>query len=131
MFGRGNSPVHYISNLKGSFSMSFWVKGAIFVGGMAASTLGVKLLTSKTAKKVYTQTTAAVLRGKDAVMSGVTKVREGCGDIVSDAKEINEEKAEQAAAEEAADIIEDSPVSVVGETEQTEEKSEEQPSDEV
>ncbi|SDA26811.1 hypothetical protein SAMN02910447_02716 [Ruminococcus sp. YE71] len=83
--------------------MSFWVKGALFVGGMAASTLGVKLLTSKTAKKVYTETTAAALRGKECVMKGVIKVREGCGDIVADAKDINEKRAE----EEAAEIIDD------------------------
>ncbi|MBO4733678.1 MAG: hypothetical protein J5662_04285, partial [Clostridia bacterium] len=62
--------------------MSFWVKGAIFVGGMLASTVGVKILTSKTAKKVYTQTTAAALRCKDGIMEGVTKVREGCDDIL-------------------------------------------------
>lgn len=83
--------------------MSFWVKGAIFVGGMAASTLGIKLLTSKTAKKVYTETTAAALRGKDCVMEGVTKVREGCGDIVADAKDINEKRSE----DEVIDIIAD------------------------
>ena len=84
--------------------MSIWTKTAFFVGGMAASTLGVKLLTSKTAKKVYSHTTAAAIRGKDAVMSGVTKVREGCGDIVSDAKDINEKRTE----EDIVDIIEDS-----------------------
>ena len=83
--------------------MSFWVKGAIFVGGMAASTLGIKLLTSKTAKKVYTETTAAALRGKDCVMEGVTKVREGCGDIVADAKDINDKRSE----DEVIDIIAD------------------------
>ena len=84
--------------------MSLWVKGAIFVGGMLASTVGVKILSSKTAKKVYTHTTAAALRCKDGIMEGVTKVREGCDDILADAKEINEEKA---AEEEAAEIIED------------------------
>ena len=36
-------------------------------------------------------------------MEGVTKVREGCGDIVSDAKDINEKRAE----EDIIDIIED------------------------
>ncbi|MCR5541742.1 MAG: DUF6110 family protein [Ruminococcus sp.] len=83
--------------------MSIWVKAGIFVGGMAASTLGVKLLTSKTAKKVYSHTTAAVIRGKDCVMEGVTKVREGCDDIVADAKDINEKRADA----EVIDIIED------------------------
>ena len=84
--------------------MSIWVKAGIFVGGMAASTLGVKLLTSKTAKKVYSHTTAAVIRGKDCIMEGVTKVREGCDDIVADAKDINEKRADA----EVIDIIEDS-----------------------
>ena len=83
--------------------MAFWAKAALFVGGMAASTLGVKILTSKTAKKVYTHTTAAALRGKDEVMKGVTKVREGYDDIVSDAKDINEKRAD----EDIIDIIED------------------------
>ncbi|SEL09729.1 DUF6110 family protein [Ruminococcus albus] len=83
--------------------MSIWVKAGLFVGGMAASTLGVKLLTSKTAKKVYSHTTAAVIRGKDCVMEGVTKVREGCDDIVADAKYINEKRAD----EDIIDIIED------------------------
>ena len=87
--------------------MSFWIKGAIFVGGMAASTLGVKLLTSKTAKKVYAHTTATVLRGKDAIMEGVTKVRESCDDIVADAKDINEKRSEEDIIEDSSDTIEE------------------------
>ena len=82
--------------------MAIWAKAVLFVGCMAASTIGVKLLTSKTAKKVYTETTAAALRGKDAVMEGVTKVREGCGDILADAKDKNEKMAA-----EQAEVIED------------------------
>ena len=34
--------------------MAFWAKTALFIGGMAASTLGVKILTSKTAKFTHT-----------------------------------------------------------------------------
>ena len=37
-------------------------KVAIFVGGMLFGSAGFKILASKDAKKVYTQTTAAVLR---------------------------------------------------------------------
>ena len=73
-----------------------WAKIGLFVGGMAASTVGVKLLTSKTAKKVYTHLTAAVIRGKDCVMETVTKVREGCGDILTDAKDLNDRYADEA-----------------------------------
>jgi len=77
-----------------------WSKIGLFVGGMAASTLGVKILTSKTAKKVYTHVTAAVLCGKDCVMETVTKIRENCGDILSDAKQINEDKSAETDSEE-------------------------------
>ena len=94
--------------------MAIWGKAALFVGGMIASTVGVKLITSKTAKTVYSHTAAAAMRCKDSVMEGVTKVREGCGDIIADAKEINEEKAAKAEAEE---IIEDCAV-IGGEAEE-------------
>ena len=67
--------------------------------GFALGTAGVKLLSSKDAKKCYTNATAAVLRAKDSVMETVTAVRENCGDILADAKEINAERA--AAAEDA------------------------------
>ena len=80
--------------------MVFWGKAAIFVGGMLASTVGVKIISSKAAKTVYTHTTAAALRCKDSIMEGVTKLYEGCGDILADAKEINEEKAAEADDEE-------------------------------
>ena len=50
---------------------------------------GFKVLSSKDAKKVYTQTTAAVLRMKDCTMQTVNKVQEEAGDILADAKAIN------------------------------------------
>ena len=71
-----------------------------FAGGLLFGTAGVKILASKDARKVYTHTTAAVLRGKECVMTTVTKIRESAGDVLADAKQINEERAEQ-------EIIED------------------------
>ena len=64
---------------------------------------GVKILTSKDAKKVYTHTTAAVLRAKESVMNTVTDVRENAGDILADAKEIIEQRKE----EEKPEVVED------------------------
>ena len=64
---------------------------------------GFKLLSSSDAKKVYTQTTAAVLRMKDSTMETVSKVQEQAGDILEDAKAINEARAAKAEAE----VIED------------------------
>ena len=75
-------------------------KLALFAAGVLFGTAGIKILTSKDAKKVYTHLTAAALRAKDDVMTTVTTVREGAGDILADAKEINEKRN-------AAEIIED------------------------
>lgn len=77
-----------------------WKKAALFVGGALFGSAGVKLLTSQDAKKVYTHSTAAVLRIKDCVMENVTRVQENCGDILADAKQINETRA---VAEDVAD----------------------------
>ena len=63
-----------------------------FAGGLLLGLEGIKLLTSKEARKVYTHTTAAVLRCKDEVMKDVEKVQEGCSDILADAKAINEKR---------------------------------------
>ena len=77
-----------------------WDKTGLFAAGVLFGTAGIKLLSSKDAKKVYTECTAAVLRAKDCVMKTVTTVQENAGDIYEEAKNINEERA--AAAEAAA-----------------------------
>ena len=68
-------------------------KIGLFAGGALFGSAGIELLTSKDAKKVYTQCTAAVLRMKDQVMKTATTLQENCGDILADAKEINEQRA--------------------------------------
>ena len=73
-------------------------KIALFVGGTLFGSYGLKLLGSKDAKKVYTHTTAAVLRCKDQVMRDVESVQEGCSDILADAKAINKDKTAEAEA---------------------------------
>ncbi len=77
----------------------------LFIGGILAGTAGVSILASDDAKKVYTQATAAALRGREEVMTKATVIRENCEDIYADAKEINEKRAAEKAAEQA--IIED------------------------
>ena len=72
-------------------------KIALFVGGTLFGSAGFKLLGSKEAHKVYTHTTAAVLRCKDQVMRDVEVVQEGCSDILADAKAINEARAAEEA----------------------------------
>ena len=78
-------------------------KLAMFAAGVLFGTAGIKLLSSKDAKKAYTHTTAAVLRAKDSVMKTVTTARENVEDIYSDANAINEQRAE----DEAAAVVED------------------------
>lgn len=77
-------------------------KIGIFAGGILFGTAGIKALSSKDAKKVYTNCTAAVLRAKDCVMDTVTKVQENAEDVLADAKQINEVRAakEEACVEE-------------------------------
>ena len=84
---------------------------------MLFGTAGIKVLGSKDAKKVYTHTTAAVLRAKEQVMSTATAVRENAEDILADAKEINEQRAAEAEM-----LIEDE--MIANETEDTEEAGE-------
>lgn len=64
----------------------------IFAAGVLFGTAGVKILSSKDAKKVYTQCTAAVLRAKECVMKTVTNIQENAEDIYSEAQQINEER---------------------------------------
>ena len=88
-----------------------WGKLGLFAGGVLFGTAGIKILSSQDAKKCYTNATAAVLRAKDSVMETVTNVRENCDDILSDAKEINAERAAADAdaviADAAETVIED------------------------
>ena len=51
-------------------------KTGIFAAGVLFGTAGIKILSSKDAKKIYTQCTAAVLRAKDCVMKTVTNIQE-------------------------------------------------------
>ncbi len=74
-------------------------KTGIFAAGVLFGTAGIKLLSSKDAKKVYTKCTAAVLRAKECVMKTVTNIQENAEDIYEEAKQINE--AEETVAEEA------------------------------
>ena len=70
--------------------MNYYKSLALFAGGVLFGSAGIKLLSSKDAKKVYTHTTAAALRMKDCVMGTVTTVQENAADILASAKDINQ-----------------------------------------
>lgn len=85
--------------------MSIIPKIACFVGGTLFGSVGIKLLTSKDAKKAYVHVTAAGLRAKDCVMTTVDTVQENANDILASAQDLNEERAAHEEAErEAAEI---------------------------
>ena len=75
--------------------MNIYQKIALFVGGALFGSAGIKLLSSKDAKKAYTHATAAALRVKDSVMGTVTSVQENAADILAAAKDINDQRAAQ------------------------------------
>ncbi len=64
----------------------------IFALGTLFGLEGIKILSSRDAKKIYAHCTAGVLRAKDNVMDQVTTLQENCTDIYEEAKSINEEK---------------------------------------
>ncbi len=74
---------------------------ALFAGGALFGSAGIKLLSSKDAKKVYTHTAAAVLRMKESVMETVTCVQENAADVLAAAREINEQRAREDASSES------------------------------
>ena len=80
--------------------MKQYVHLACFAGGALFGSVGLRLLTSRDAKKVYTHLTAAGLRAQKSVMETVTAVQEEAADILAAAKDVNAEReAKEAEAE--------------------------------
>ena len=69
----------------------------VFAAGVLFGTAGIKILSSKDAKKAYTHITAAALRAKECVMKVAASVQENAEDIYAEAQQINEERAVQEA----------------------------------
>ena len=71
----------------------------VFAAGLLFGTAGIKLLSSKDAKKFYTNCTAAVLRAKECVLKTATTIQENAEDIYAEAQQINEDRAAKDAEE--------------------------------
>ena len=89
----------------------------VFAAGLLFGTAGIKLLSSKDAKKLYTNCAAAVLRAKECVLK--TTIQENAEDIYAEAQQINEERA-------AKDAEEYTDVEDVEEAEETAEEASEE-----
>jgi hypothetical protein len=85
------------------FKNSYVEKIVLFIGGVLFGTAGIKLLSSRDAKKLYTKATAAGLRVKDYALDTVAKVQENAEDILAEAKLINGERNEEDLAAEFED----------------------------
>ena len=68
-------------------------KTGIFAAGVLFGMAGIKVLSSKDAKKVYVFSTAAVLRAKECIMRTVSVIQENAEDIYEEALEVNEKRA--------------------------------------
>ena len=98
-------------------------KTGIFAAGVLFGTAGIKVLTSKDAKKLYPNCTAAVLRAKSCVMKTASTIQENAEDIYAEAQQINEDR--EAAEEVVEDAAEETVEDFKEETETAEEGSEE------
>lgn len=78
----------------------------LFAAGVLFGTAGIKILSSKDAKKVYTHCTAAALRAKECVMKLATNVQENAEDIYAEAQQINDDRAAQEAEIDGTDVTE-------------------------
>lgn len=75
-----------------------WKNVSLLAGGVLIGTAGIKALCSRDAKKLYTHVTAVTLRTKKSIMHTYDLFKESCGDILSDAKDINENLEKEAEA---------------------------------
>ena len=82
-------------------------KTGIFAAGVAFGTAGIKILSSKDAKKVYTNCTAAVLRAKESVMKTATNIQENAEDIYAEAQQINEDRVADSFIDDDFEDVED------------------------
>ena len=104
-------------------------KTGLFAAGVLFGTAGIKVLSSKDAKKLYTNCTAAVLRAKECVLKTAATIQENAEDVYAEAQQINEDRAAaeevvEDTADEAAEETEET-TDFKEETEETEEGSEE------
>ncbi len=74
-------------------------KTGLLCGRCVIGSFGIKLLSSKDAKKAYVHVAAAGLRMKDSVMETATTVQENAADILASAKDLNEARAAKEAEE--------------------------------
>lgn len=92
-----------------------WKKTGIFAAGVLFGTAGIQALSSKDAKKLYTNCTAAVLRAKKSVMKTAATIQENAGDIYAEAQQINADREAAEAEAEVADAADEAETEAIAE----------------
>ena len=82
-------------------------KTGIFAAGILFGTAGIKVLSSKDAKKLYTNCTAAVLRAKECVLKTAATIQENAEDVYAEAQQINEKRAQEEAMQVQEDDVQE------------------------
>ena len=59
----------------------------VFAGGVAFGTVGLKLLSSKDAKKGYSVVLSKLYKAKDEVEGTISNIKQHADDVVADAKD--------------------------------------------
>lgn len=77
------------------FKIINFKKTGIFAAGVLFGTAGIKVLSGRDAKKLYTNCTAAALRAKECVMKTAAHIQENAEDIYAEAQQMNENRANQ------------------------------------
>lgn len=80
-------------------NFKFMKEAICFAGGLVFGTAGIKILSSKDAKKAYVHTVAAGLRMKECVKDTVNGIRENAEDVLAEAKQINDERCFEESSE--------------------------------
>ena len=83
-----------------------WKKLGIFAGGVLFGTAGIKVLSSKDAKNVYTHCTAGVLRAKDCVMKTANTIQAARAQKPAEA-DFEDTECTEAESADAAETVEE------------------------
>ena len=67
----------------------------VFAGGVAFGTVGLKLLSSKDAKKGYSVVLSKLYKAKDEVEGTISNIKQHADDVVADAKDLYDKEKKE------------------------------------
>lgn len=67
----------------------------VFAGGVVFGTVGLKLLSSKDAKKGYSVVLSKLYKAKDGVEGTISNIKQHADDVVADAKDLYDKEKKE------------------------------------